>query len=410
MTTSFPLKRIKVVLFENIHSRAVSILEDAGFHVVHYDRALKGAELIEAASDAHLIGIRSKTQITREFLESARHLWAIGCFCIGTNQVDLRAAAEFGVPVFNAPFSNTRSVAELVISEIVALHRRLFDRSSQMHQGQWNKSAVGAHEIRGRTLGIVGYGRIGSQVSVLAEAMGMKVIYHDVVEVLPMGNAQGTNSLEDLLSKSDVVTLHVPATADTRNMIQAPQLAQMRPGSFLLNNARGGVVDVDALAESIRSGHLAGAAVDVFPSEPQSNQDEGFKSPLLGLPNVIVTPHIGGSTIEAQENIADATASRLLKLMNNGNTDGAVNVPQVQLPRLHTDHHRIIYYHRNVPGVLSKLHTVIASYGLNIAAEFLQSDPEYAYLIVDFTPSEKEEELRNAIREFPETIRIRLLW
>ncbi len=409
MSTSFPLSKIKVVLLENIHPKAVEIFQEAGFQVEHHPCAYQGQELIDVAGDAHIIGLRSKTKLTAEYFENAPRLWGVGCFCIGTNQVDLDSAARAGVPIFNAPFQNTRSVAELVICEIVALHRQLFDRSAGMHSGQWMKSAVGAHEIRGRTLGIVGYGRIGSQVSVLAEAMGLKVIFHDVVDVLPMGNAVAAKSLDDLLERSDVVTLHVPATDETRDMIGSRELAKMKKGSYLLNNARGKVVDIDALRSALDSGHINGAAVDVFPQEPSSNQ-ESFASALQGANNVILTPHIGGSTIEAQESIAESAASRLVRLMNNGNTATAVNVPQVQLPRLHSDHHRIIHFHRNVPGVLGKLHTAIAELGINIAAEYLQSDPNHAYLILDISPSSREDELSERLRAFEETLRLRMLW
>ena len=397
------------MLLESIHPRAVDLFREAGFQVELHNRAYNGPELIEIAQDAHILGIRSKTHVTAEFLAAARRLWAVGCFCIGTNQVDLAAAAAHGVPVFNAPFSNTRSVAELVIAEVVALHRQLFARSAAMHRGEWRKSAVGAHEIRGKTLGIVGYGRIGSQVSVLAEAMGMRVIYHDIVDVLPMGNATAASDLESLLGESDVVSLHVPATASTANLIRAEELALMKPGSFLLNNARGNVVDIDALKSALDSGHLQGAAVDVFPKEPASNR-EPFVSPLAGMENVILTPHIGGSTVEAQVSIAESSANRLIRLMNNGTTATAVNLPEVQLPRLHGDHHRILHFHRNVPGVLGQLHTAIAELGINIAAEYLQSNPDHAYVILDISPSDREAELFARLEAIPETIRLRTLW
>ncbi len=406
--TSYPLHKIKVVLLENIHPDAVAAFEQAGFSVQAYKKALSGQELIEAAADAHILGIRSKTTLKADFFEAARRLWAVGAFCIGTNQIDLEAAAARGVPVFNAPFSNTRSVAELVISEIVALHRQLGDRSAEMHAGRWTKSADGAHEVRGRTLGIVGYGRIGSQVSVLAEAMGMRVVFHDVVDVLPLGNASRFATLEGLLAVSDVVTLHVPETPETRNMIGADQLAHMKPGAFLINNARGTVVDVNALSESLRSGHLAGAAIDVFPKEPSSNE-EPFISPLRGLSNVILTPHIGGSTLEAQRDIARSVSTRLIRLMNNGNTDTAVNFPEVQLPQLHPGHHRIVHYHRNVPGVLGNLHTMIATLGINIAAQYLQSNPRYAYAIMDIDPQHSDD-LQDELKAVPATIRTRTLW
>jgi D-3-phosphoglycerate dehydrogenase len=409
VTTSIPLNKIKVVLLENIHPIARANLEAAGYTVELHDRAYQGDELIKVAGDAHLIGIRSKTRLTAEFFAAAKNLWGVGAFCIGTNQIDLPAAAAAGVAVFNEAFSNTRSVAELVIAEIIALHRQLFDRSQNLHQGKWRKSATGAHEIRGRTLGIIGYGRIGSQTSVLAEAMGMRVIYHDLIDVLPMGRAERAESLEALLSRSDVVSLHVPGTPQTANMIRAEQLAQMRPGAMLLNNARGNVVHVEALAEALRTGHLAGAAVDVFPKEPQANLSDDFESPLCGLDNVILTPHVGGSTVEAQQNIGRSVSNRLTKLLNNGCTATAVNVPEVNLPTLHPDHHRVLHYHRNVPGVLGRMHTAIAGLGINIVAQYLQTDHDHAYLIMDVSP-EQGEQLKAALEEIPETIRVRTLW
>jgi D-3-phosphoglycerate dehydrogenase len=408
VSTSYPLHKIKVVLLENIHPRAVELFEAAGFSVELHKKAYAGQELIDVAGDAHMVGIRSKTRLTKEFFEQARRLWAVGAFCIGTNQIDLGAAAAHGVPVFNAPFSNTRSVAELTISEIVALHRHLFDRSREVHEGRWLKSATGAHEIRGRTLGIVGYGRIGSQLSVLAEAMGMRVVFYDIVDVLPHGNAARMPSLSALLEVADVVTLHVPGGAGTKHLIGAEQLALMKPGSYLINNARGDVVVIEALAEALKSGRLAGAAIDVFPEEPESN-DQPFSSPLQGLPNVILSPHIGGSTAEAQHAIAEFAAGRLTKLMNVGTTTGAVNVPEVELPVLHPDHHRILHFHRNVPGVLGQLHTMIAQAGVNIAAEYLQSDPKHAYCIID-VDSSAGEAIKDGLAQIPETIRVRTLF
>ncbi len=408
MATSYPLHKIKVVLFENIHPTAKATLEAAGFSVTLLDHSLSGEALFEAAGDAHLIGVRSKTHLRREFIERARRLWAIGCFCIGTNQVDLDVAAEQGVSVFNAPFSNTRSVAELVISEIVALHRNLFQRSAEMHAGVWRKSAVGVHEIRGKTLGIVGYGRIGSQVSILAEAMGMQVQYYDVVDVLPLGNARRVETLEALLGSSDVVSLHVPSTPHTKWMIGAAEIAAIKPGAYLLNNARGTVVEIEPLVAALKSGHLGGAAVDVYPKEPASNS-EPFDSPLMGLDNVILTPHIGGSTVEAQEDIGRSVAGRLVKFMNNGSTQTAVNVPEVALPMQHAGHHRILHFHRNVPGVLGRVNTVVGELGANIAAEYLQSNGTHAYVILDVSP-EHGEALKERLAAIPETIRVRTLW
>ncbi|MCA9310046.1 MAG: phosphoglycerate dehydrogenase, partial [Phycisphaerales bacterium] len=328
--------------------------------------------------------------------------------CIGTDQIDLDSAHEGGVAVFNAPFSNTRSVAEKTICEIIALHRNLFDRSAAMHQGRWLKSARGAHEIRGRTLGIIGYGRIGSQVSVLAEAMGMRVLYYDKVDCLPLGNATRVSSMEDILDHADVVTLHVPATGETSGMIGADELRRMRPTSYLINNARGSVVDVEALAAALREQQIAGAAVDVFPAEPKSNA-ETFTSPLCGVPNVILTPHIGGSTEEAQRNIAEEVAGKLIKLMNNGSTTGAVNVPQVELPLLHDSHHRILHFHQNVPGVLSRLHNMLAELGVNVAAEYLHTDPRHGYVILDVA-STNSESVKEGLKQIPGTIRVRTLW
>jgi D-3-phosphoglycerate dehydrogenase / 2-oxoglutarate reductase len=409
--TSVPRHKIRVVLFENVHDRAAELLSRRGYDVERVPGSLTGDELVEAAGDAHMVGIRSKTQLEADFFERTKHLWAVGCFCIGTNQVDLTAAASRGVAVFNAPFSNTRSVAEKTICEIIALHRRLFDRSRAMHEGRWEKSASGSHEIRGKTLGIVGYGRIGSQLSVLAEAMGMRVLYYDVVDTLPLGNAVQCASLDALLEESDVVTLHVPATGATKNMIGAAELARMKEGAFLINNARGSVVDLAALREALQSGHIGGAAVDVFPEEPAKNQDT-FEAPLKGLDNVILTPHIGGSTAEAQRNIAEEVGSKLITLMDNGSTTTCVNLPEVQLPVLHEDHRRVLHIHENVPGVLAKLHAVTSDMGMNIGAEHLQSDPKQSYVIIDVkATSEDATALCERLKaELPETIRARTIF
>jgi len=408
MPTSYPLHKIRVALLESIHPRAKDILDSAGYAVQVHDAAMSEDELVDACADAHIVGIRSKTNITARFLDSCEHLWSIGCFCIGTNQVDLGSASAHGTTVFNAPFSNTRSVAELTIAEIVALHRRLADRSAQMHAGTWRKSASGAHEIRGRTLGIIGYGRIGSQVSVLAESLGMRVMFHDMIDTLPLGNATRADSLEHLLGESDVLTIHVPSSPSTGNLIGAPEIALMKPGAYLINNARGDIVDIDALAEALRSGRLAGAAFDVFPAEPSSSE-QPFDSPLRGLQNVILTPHIGGSTLEAQKHIAAEVATKLVKYMNNGSTTTCVNIPEVELPKLHSEHHRILHYHRNVPGVLSKMHTAIADLGANIAAEYLQSNPAHSYVILDISSGDTEE-ICKRLRAMDETIRVRSLW
>ena len=409
METSVPLHRIRISLFEGVHARAVEVLEGAGYSVELHGGAPGEAELGEAARTAHMVGIRSKTQLDRAFFERASHLWAVGCFCIGTNQVDLDAAAEAGVAVFNAPFSNTRSVAEKTLCEIIALHRRLCDRSMGMHQGRWMKSASGAHEVRGRTLGIVGYGRIGSQLGVLAELLGMRVVYYDPIEKLAMGNARPLAELDDLLMAADVVSLHVPATPATSGMMGERELGLMKDGSFLINNARGSVVDIEALASALSEGRLGGAAVDVFPEEPADREAE-FESPLRGLENVILTPHIGGSTIEAQRAIGEEVSGKLIKLMNNGSTTAAVNMPEVELPLLHERHHRILHIHRNVPGVLSKMHTIIAEMGVNVAAEYLQSDMKRSYVILDVDETHGEELRERLRREVEETVRVRSIW
>jgi D-3-phosphoglycerate dehydrogenase len=413
--TSFPKSRIKAVLVEGIHPAAAAVLTGEGFQVETLASAPDEARLRKLAGEAHLLGLRSKTEVTRGVLDASPKLLAIGCFCIGTNQVETALARQRGVPVFNAPFSNTRSVAELTLAEVIALHRSLTEKSAKLHRGEWDKSAEGSHEVRGRTLGIVGYGHIGSQVSVLAEALGMRVLYHDVVPKLPLGNARAVRSLGDLLKESDVVTLHVPANESTKGLIGASQLKKLRPGSYLINNARGGVVDIPALAAALRSGHLAGAALDVFPHEP-SARDERFRSELLGLPNVILTPHIGGSTEEAQEAIARDVVEKFLRFVNVGSTTGAVNVPQVELPEQgeragkgKSRPHRILHFHRNVPGVLSKIHGAIAELGANISAEYLRTDQDLGYVVIDVDPTDGGKVLEQ-VRAIPETIRVRMLW
>ena len=345
----YPLEQTKVVLLENIHPRAVEIFEEAGYLVETHKPALSGQELVDVAGNANILGIRSKTQLTPEFFETMgwhkERLCSVGCFCIGTNQVALEKAADNGVAVFNAPFSNTRSVAEKTISEIIALNRKLFHRSQELHQGIWNKSATGSHEVRGTTLGIIGYGRIGSQLSVLAELLGMKVIFYDPVKCLPLGNAVQVESLKELLEQSDAVSLHVPASPTTRNMMNATTLSYMKPGAHLINNARGSVIDIEALADALRSGHLGGCAIDVFPVEPEKN-GQTFDTPLRGLDNVILTPHVGGSTEEAQSNIAVEVASKLVRFMNDGASTTSVNVPEVELTKdVSQNHIRILHMH-----------------------------------------------------------------
>lgn len=415
MKTSFPKSQIEIVLLEGTHESGTRLLADEGFNVTTQKGALEGDALIDAIRRAHVVGVRSKTQLTREVIERCERLLAIGCFCAGTNQVDLDAAAERGIAVFNSPFSNTRSVAELTIAEIIALHRQLTARSHAAHQGQWLKSATGAHEVRGKTLGIVGYGHIGSQVSILAESMGMRVLFFDAMNKLPLGNASTAGTLEQVLRESDVVTLHVPDTETTRGLIGANEIAMMKPGAYLINNARGSVVDLGALKGAIESGAIAGAALDVFPDEPAKN-GEAFSCPLQGLSNVILTPHVGGSTIEAQEAISLDAASKLLRFINMGTTTGSVNVPEVDLPdqQWHLVEgdkrpHRILNFHRNVPGVLGKIHEAASELGINISAQYLQTNPEIGYLVLDADPSDAST-LASRIDAIDESIRTRMLW
>ena len=414
--TSFPKAQIEIVLLEGTHESGTTELAGEGFSVRTHKGALIGDALINEIRRAHIIGIRSKTQLTEEVLDQCERVLAIGCFCAGTNQVNLEAAGARGIAVFNSPFSNTRSVAELTIAEIIALHRKLTARSHALHTGTWNKSAAGSHEVRGKTLGIIGYGHIGSQISILGEAMGMRVQFFDTISKLPLGNANAVGSMDELLRTSDVVTIHVPDTQTTRSMIGASQIAQMKPGSYLLNNARGSIVDLDALRAGIESGHLAGAAVDVFPDEP-AKSGESFSSPLQGLDNVILTPHVGGSTIEAQEAISLDIAYKLTRYMNLGTTTGAVNVPEVDLPDQHrTDDagdrqrsHRILNFHRNVPGVLNKIHEAAADLHINISGQYLQTNPQIGYLVLDADPSNAAA-LHERINAIEESIRTRILW
>jgi len=405
--TSFPKDRIKVLLLENIHPSAHELFNAEGFQLETVGGALSEDELTKKLEDVHVLGIRSKTKVTARALAGARRLLTLGCFCIGTNQVDLVAANKHGVPVFNAPFSNTRSVAEMILAEIVMLSRRLADRAREMHAGQWRKVAIGSFEVRGKTLGIVGYGHIGRQIGVIAEFMGMRVVFFDVVAKLPMGNNHATKTLDELLGQSDFVTLHVPETKQTRGMIGAPQLAAMRKGAYLLNASRGTVVDIPALAEALKSGHVAGAAIDVFPEEPETNSD-GFATPLRGLPNVVMTPHIGGSTAEAQEAIGREVGAALIKFVNVGVTTGAVNFPHVDLP-MTPGKHRILNVHRNVPGVLRDINRLVSDMGANIAAQVLATDPEIGYLVMDLD-QDVALGVQNAMAALDTNIRTRILY
>jgi D-3-phosphoglycerate dehydrogenase len=409
--TSLDKSKIKILLLEGVHHSAVDALRADGYTGIEYHpKSLAEPQLYKAAADAYFIGIRSATQLTARFFERAPRLIGVGCFCIGTNQVDLEAARERGVPVFNAPFSNTRSVAELVIAEIILLMRGIPLRNASTHRGGWIKTAAGAHEVRGKTLGIVGYGHIGTQVGVLAESLGMRVVYYDVEAKLALGNAQPLPALDDVLAAADVVTLHVPETPATQRMIGAAQLEKMRPGARLINAARGTVVDIDALTAALKEKRLSGAALDVFPEEPRTAGDE-FVSPLRGMENVLLTPHIGGSTEEAQENIGREVAGKLIRYSNNGSTLSAVNFPEVSLPE-HPGKHRLLHIHRNQPGVLSRINAVFSEQQINIAAEYLQTDPKIGYVVIDIETAERAEslELKRRLEEAPGTIRVRVLY
>lgn len=404
---SYPKTRMVALLLENVHADAAAALRSEGYRVETLSDALPEAELARAIKGVSLLGIRSKTRVSAKVLAAADRLLSVGCFCIGTEQVDLSAAGAAGVAVFNAPYSNTRSVVELAIGEIVMLYRRVTEGSSILHAGGWRKSAQGCQEVRGRTLGIIGYGRIGSQLSVLAESLGMVVIYHDLEERLSLGNARKCKSLAELLAKSDVVSLHVDGRAGNTNLIGARELKKMKPGTLLVNLSRGQIVDLDALARSLRSGHLGGAAVDVFPEEPMSNRDP-FDSPLRGIPNVILTPHIGGSTAQAQQDIGVFVAARLVDYVNAGNTAGAVNMPNIALattPRAH----RFLHLHRNQPGVLAQINGILAKRRINIMSQALRTDEHCGYVVTDVNRS-YDEAVVAELRGIPGTIKLRVLY
>jgi D-3-phosphoglycerate dehydrogenase / 2-oxoglutarate reductase len=400
--------RLRFVLLEGIHASAVETLARDGYgNVFSHPKAMSGGDLAEALADAHFLGIRSRTFITEAVLESAPKLAAIGCFCIGTNQVDLAAAARRGIPVFNAPFSNTRSVAELVIGEIIMLMRGIPHKNAVQHRGGWVKSAEGSYEVRGKTLGIVGYGHIGTQLGVLAEQLGMQVAFFDIQAKLPLGNARPAQSLRDLLAQSDVVSLHVPETASTRDLIGKDELAAMRPGAHLINASRGNVVDIGALEASLESGHLAGAAIDVFPVEPKGN-DATFASPLTRFDNVILTPHIGGSTMEAQANIGREVAAKLVRYSDNGSTVSAVNFPEVALPS-HTGQSRLLHVHRNVPGMMAGINERFSRAGINVSAQYLQTRDEIGYVVMDVDASASQLAI-DELCSIDGTIRCRILY
>ncbi|MCW7536635.1 phosphoglycerate dehydrogenase [Aquabacterium sp. A7-Y] len=401
-------EKLKFVLLEGIHPSAVEALERDGYTQVEtHAKALAGDALIEAIADAHFVGIRSRTHLTEEVLAQAGKLTAIGAFCIGTNQIDLPAAAKRGIPVFNAPFSNTRSVAELVLAEIVMLMRGIPEKNAILHRGGWVKSAANSYEVRGKTLGIIGYGHIGTQIGVLAEHLGMRVVFHDIEAKLPLGNARQLGTLDELLEVSDAVSLHVPETPATQNMMGAAQMARMKRGSYLINASRGTVVDIDALVEALESKHLLGAAIDVFPVEPQGN-DAAFVSPLTRFENVLLTPHIGGSTSEAQESIGREVSAKLIRYSNNGSTVSAVNFPEVSLPE-HTGKSRLLHIHHNVPGVLAHINERFSEAGINIAAQYLQTNEHVGYVVVDVDASASQIAL-GQLCSIEGTIRCRILY
>jgi D-3-phosphoglycerate dehydrogenase / 2-oxoglutarate reductase len=406
--TSLDKSKIKFLLLEGVHQSAVNTLNQQGYTNIEYLKtALDEDVLIEKIQDAHFVGLRSRTQLTRRVFENAPKLIAAGCFCIGTNQVDLKAAQEHGVAVFNAPFSNTRSVAELVIAEAILLLRNIPQKNAVCHRGGWDKSAIGSYEVRGKTLGLIGYGSIGSQTSVLAEGLGMKVQFFDVVTKLPLGNASQIRELDDLLKTSDIVSLHVPETLSTQDMIGTREISLMKKGAILINASRGTVVDIDALANAIKTKHLSGAAIDVFPEEPKANDDE-FISPLRGLDNVILTPHVGGSTMEAQENIGVEVAEKLIKYSDNGTTTSSVNFPEVALPG-HPDAHRLLHVHANVPGILSAINKIFSDNKINIASQYLQTNDKVGYVVVDINGEYSEAALEQ-LKAIPGTIRCRVLF
>jgi D-3-phosphoglycerate dehydrogenase len=408
MATSYPKEKIKILLLENISDAAVKLFTSNGYtNVEKLTKALPEEELVRKIKDAHLVGIRSKTQITSTVLNAAEKLQAIGCFCIGTNQVNLAHATQKGVAVFNAPYSNTRSVAELVIAASILLIRKILDKSVAAHKGEWMKDAKGSHELRGKTLGIIGYGNIGAQVSVLAEALGMKVIFYDIETKLPMGNARDTKSLKELMSEADVITLHVPETAQTKNLINKNNLKYCKKGAIIINYARGEVMDLDALRKAIEAGQIGGAAVDVFPVEPEKNGDI-FTSPLQGLPNVLLTPHIGGSTEEAQQNIGEDVSIKLLNYLEKGMSWGSHTVPVLSLPP-QEGAHRILHIHKNVPGVLSQINGQLSKNKINIVGQYLKTNDEIGYVVLD-VDKRLSKEATNLLKEVPNTIKVRLLY
>ena len=408
MNVSLEKNKIRILLLEGLHQTALDNFARAGYtNIESLKTSLNDEELKKRIAKAHIIGIRSRTQLSADVLKEAKKLMAIGCFCIGTNQVDKKAALLQGIPVFNAPYSNTRSVAELVLAEIIMLFRGIPEKNALAHQGGWLKSAANSFEIRGKTLGLIGYGNIGTQLGILAESLGMKVIFHDIETRLPLGNSEAAQSLDDLLSRSDAVSLHVPETSSTKNMIAAKQLKKMKKGSILINASRGTVVDIDALAKALESKHLLGAAIDVFPVEPEGNDDK-FVSPLQKFNNVILTPHIGGSTLEAQANIGHEVSEKLIKYSDNGTTTSSVNFPEVSVPEQKKTH-RLLHIHKNVPGVLSEINEIFSSNKINISSQYLQTNEHIGYVVMDIEAEHSDIAL-SKLQNITGTIKTRILF
>ena len=405
-SVSYPKNRIKILLLENVHSDAFDKLSKDGFSVEEVSVSLSEDELIEKIKDVHVLGIRSKTQVTKRVLDAAEKLMTVGAFCIGTKQIDLDACKEKGIVVFNAPYSNTRSVVELAIGEIIMLMRSVFQRSTELHNGEWNKTAKGSQEVRGKKLGIIGYGNIGKQLSVLAESLGMDVYYYDIMDKLALGNATRLNSLEELLSVSDVISLHIDDHSANKNYISSKELALMKDGALLVNLSRGFVIDVPALVDALKSGKLAGAAVDVYPVEPRKNGE--FHTELAGLPNVILTPHVGGSTEEAQKDIADFVPNKIMGYINSGNTVDAVNFPNIRLPR-QVNAHRFLHIHQNIPGVMANINKVLAEYDMNITGQYLSTDEKVGYVITDLNKDYNKKVIKS-LKNVEGTIKFRVLY
>lgn len=406
--TSYPKNKIKVLLLENVHERAVSLFEDAGYtNIERVKSALSENDLLKKMKDVHLLGIRSKTKLTKKILESSPRLLAAGAFCIGTNQIDMTSATQNGVAIFNSPFSNTRSVAELVMAECILLMRKAGDKSMQMHNGQWDKSSAGCYEVRGKILGIIGYGHIGSQVSVLAESLGMKVIYYDIIPKLPLGNAVAAKNISEVLKNSDIVTVHVPGLPSTKNLIDASFIKQMKKGAVLINNARGDIAVENDIHAALKSKMLGGFASDVFNYEPASN-DEAFESPFRNMPNTFLTPHIGGSTEEAQENIGLDVASKIIQYIDTGSTTGSLSVPDLNLP-MQQDTHRLLHIHKNIPGVLGEINSILSSLNVNILGQYLKTNNDIGYVVLDVDRKTPVSAL-DAMKEVKGTIRVRSLY